>query len=233
MFFYDPTYLIVSLIVVAMLGMASRNVRRTFDRYDQSPNRQGLAGWQAARRILDLNGLQDVAVEKVEGDLTDHYDPQAKVLRLSDRVYNNRTISAIGVAAHETGHALQDKAGYYALQMRQGFYPLANLGSSLGYILIMIGLLAGFATQSFHLAWIGVALYACAVLLTMITLPVEFNASSRALASLSQYGMVTREEHDDTRRVLNAAALTYVAAAVGAILQLLYWIMMISGNQEE
>ncbi len=231
-FFYDPIYLILTLIIFGIMSLASKNVQRTFQKYSQVNNRRRMTGFQVARQILDQNGLRNVNIERVQGNLTDHYDPREKVLRLSQPVHDSPSVSAIGVAAHEAGHALQEKTGYAALKLRQHFYPLANFGSSFGWILIMIGLFMGFATQNFMLAWFGVALYGCGVLFTVITLPVEFNASSRAMAALTNNGIVTQDEYDNTRKVLNAAALTYVAAAVGAILQLLYIVMMLLGSEE-
>ncbi len=234
-FFGDPGFLILSLLIAGMLGLASKNVERTFQKYHQVANRRRMTGAQVARQILDMNGLRDVAIERVQGKLTDHYDPRSRVLRLSQLVHDHPSVSAIGVAAHEAGHALQDKAGYFALKLRQGIYPLANFGSSFGMILIMIGLFTGMMSQggNFTLAWIGVALYGCGVFFSIITLPVEFNASSRALAAITQNGIVTQDEYSGTRKVLNAAALTYVAAAAGAILQLLYLVMMLLGASEE
>ncbi len=233
---FDPVYMMLVLILMLMMGAASSNVKNTFSKFSEVPVRRRMTGAQVARYILDSNGLKNVSIERVQGELTDHYDSSSKVLRLSDPVYNSPSISAVGVAAHEAGHALQDKSGYYALKLRQGIYPLASIGSNFGMFLIMIGIFAAFLTQAsnvgFSIALLGLAMYACAVLFTLVTLPVEFNASKRALACLTQYGIVSQEEQTGTRKVLNAAALTYVASAVGAIMTLLYYAMIVFGSRE-
>ncbi|MEW6237896.1 MAG: zinc metallopeptidase [Candidatus Omnitrophota bacterium] len=227
---------ILMIFIILIMAIASKNVQATFRRFSEVPIRRRITGAQAARYILDSNGLQNIPIERIAGALTDHYDSRSKILRLSEPVYNSASISAVGVAAHEAGHALQDKSGYFALQLRQGFYPIASVGSNLGMGLIFIGLFAATLFQlgatGFTIALIGLVLYACAVLFTIITLPVEFNASRRALACLTEYGIVNEEENAGTRKVLNAAALTYVAAAVGSILTLLYYAMIIFGNRD-
>ncbi len=227
-------FFILMIIIMVVMGLASQRVKATFMRFSKVPNRRRMTGAQAARYILDSNGLTDVAVERVAGDLTDHYDPRSRVLRLSQSVYDNYSVSAVGVAAHEAGHALQDKTGYVPLMFRQSFYPIANIGSNFGMLLIFMGMVGIFILGDFGImiALAGLALYACAVLFTIVTLPVEFNASKRALAALTQYGIVTQEEHEGTRKVLNAAALTYVAAAVGSVLTLLYYASIIMGGRD-
>ncbi|MBN2326637.1 MAG: zinc metallopeptidase [Candidatus Omnitrophica bacterium] len=224
---FDPVYMLLMVFIMLMLGLASKNVQATFTKFSKVPIRNRMTGAQAARYILDSNGLQNVAIERVSGSLTDHYDPRSKVLRLSEPVYDSMSISAVGVAAHEAGHAIQEKTGYAPLMLRQGVIPLASFGSQFGLFLVIIGFFVGA-----FLSWIGVALYGIAVLASVITLPVEFNASSRALAQLTQYGIVSSEEHTGTKKVLNAAALTYVAAALGAILTLLYYVMLLMGNRD-
>ena len=221
-------YWILMIFIMLMMGLASKNVQATFNRFSKVPIRNRMTGAQAARYILDSNGLQNVAIERVQGNLSDHYDPRSKVLRLSEPVYDSMSISAVGVAAHEAGHAIQDKIGYAPLMLRQSFIPIANFGSTFGMIVLMIGFFIG----TFALCWVGVALYGMAVLASVITLPVEFNASSRALAQLNQYGIVSSEEHAGTKKVLNAAALTYLAAALGAIMTLLYYVMLLMGNRD-
>lgn len=233
MFIFDPGFLIVSLICMAILGLASRNVQATFKRFSTVPIRRRMTGAQTARAILDMNGLYNVAVERVPGNLTDHYDPASKVLRLSQPVYDSMSVSAVGVAAHETGHALQDKDHYGPLKFRSGIVPLVNVTSNIGMWMIMIGLMVGFGGGTPLLGILGLILYSSGVFFALVTLPVEFNASSRALAVLTQNGIVTTEEFNGTKKVLNAAALTYVAAAFGAILQLLYLAMMILGNSRD
>ncbi len=220
-------YWILMIFIMVMMGLASKNVQATFARFSKVPIRNRMTGAQAARYILDSNGLQNVAIERVHGNLTDHYDPRSKVLRLSEPVYDSMSISAVGVAAHESGHAIQDKTGYAPLKLRQGVIPLANFGSKFGLILVFVGFFLGT-----FLSWFGIALYALAVMASIVTLPVEFNASSRALAQLTQYGIVSNEEYAGTKKVLNAAALTYLAAALGAIMTLLYYIMILMGNRD-
>ena len=229
---YDMNYWVMILFIMLMMGLASNYVQHTFRRYSKVPLRRRLTGAQAARLILDRHGLNDVVVERIPGKLTDHYDPRERILRLSEPVYDSMSVSAVGVAAHEVGHAIQDKNHYAPLKLRQGVVPLANFGSTLGNILIMVGLVMGFMGATYTLAVIGLLLYSMGVMFALITLPVEFNASNRALAVLTQTGIVTDEEHDATRKVLNAAALTYVAAAVGAILQLLYWAMLVLNSRD-
>lgn len=226
--YFDPQYMILTFFILIMMGVASRNVQHTFAKFSKVPIRNRMTGAQAARYILDANGLRNVAIERVSGDLTDHYDPRTKVLRLSEPVYDSMSVSAVGVAAHEAGHAIQDKTGYAPLMLRQGVIPLASFGSQFGLFLVILGFFVGT-----FLSWFGIALYGVAVLASIITLPVEFNASSRALAQLTQYGIVSSEEYSGTKKVLNAAAMTYLAAAVGAILTLLYYISLLSGNNRE
>lgn len=233
MIFLDPTYLIIMVISAVLVGLAAKNVQATFNRFNKVPVRRRISGAQAARYILDANGLRDVVVERVAGNLTDHYDPRERVLRLSQSVYDSTSIAAVGVAAHETGHALQQKDSYAPLQLRQGLYPITTLGSNLGMILIMAGLFLGFASNiMFTFAYLGLLLYGMGVVFSIVTLPVEFNASSRAMAQLTQYGLVSSEEYTNARKVLNAAALTYVAAALVAVLELLYWAMLILGGRD-
>ncbi len=224
---FDPVYMMLTVFIMLMMGMASRNVQATFTKFSQVPIRNRMSGAQAARYILDRNGLQNIAIERVSGALTDHYDPRSKVLRLSEPVYDSVSISAVGVAAHEAGHAIQDKNGYAPLKLRQGVIPLASFGSQIGLALVILGFFVGA-----FLSWLGVFLYGIAVLASIITLPVEFNASNRALAQLTQYGIVSSEEYTGTRKVLNAAAMTYLAAALGAIMTLLYYVMLLMGNRD-
>ncbi len=221
------TYFMLILVVMLMMGLASQNVQMTFKRFSKVPIRQRMSGAQAARYILDANGLQHVAVERVHGNLTDHYDPRSKVLRLSEPVYDSYSISAVGVAAHEAGHAIQDKDGYAPLKLRQGLIPLANFGSQIGLYVMVFGMMIAPL-----FGWIGLGLYSMGVLAAFITLPVEFNASSRALAQLTSYGIVSSEEYTGTKKVLRAAALTYVAAALGAIMTLVYWLMVLYNNRD-
>lgn len=227
-YYYDPTYILV-LIGVVISMIASSNVNRTFNRYSRVRSHTGLTGREAAERILRANGIYDVQVQHVSGNLTDHYDPKNKVLRLSDATYSSASVAAIGVAAHECGHAVQHATGYVPLKFRGALVPIANFGSSIAWPLILIGLLIG-GNSSDILINLGILLFSAAVLFQIVTLPVEFNASSRALRALETSGMLYTEEIHDTRKVLRAAALTYVAGAAAAILQLLR-IILISGGR--
>jgi Zn-dependent membrane protease YugP len=184
-----------------------------------------LTGAQVARAILDRNGLFDVPVELTPGELTDHYDPLRRVVRLSEPVYYGRSVAALGVAAHETGHAIQHKIGYVPLQLRTAIVPAVNIGTNIGWILMLLGIVIGIS----GLAWVGVILFSLGTLFALLTLPVEFDASRRALALLTTMGIVDRTEEGQAREVLNAAALTYVAGLVMAVLNLLYWISLVSG----
>ncbi len=223
--FFDPTYILV--IIGAVLCMAaSAKVNSTYKKYAKVRSRSGMTGAQAAQRILQLSGIHDVQVQHIAGNLTDHYDPTHKVLRLSDSVYGSPSVAAIGVAAHECGHALQHKEGYAPLKIRSMLVPAANIGSKLGLPLVILGIILGIGFRLpgggyFSLAQIGVWVFAFAVLFQIVTLPVEFNASGRALKMLGNYGMLGSDEVSGCRRVLSAAALTYVAAAASSILQLL------------
>lgn len=223
--FFDPTYILV--IIGAVLCMAaSARVNSTYRKYSKVRSRSGMTGADAAQRILQLSGIYDVQIQHIAGELTDHYDPAHKVLRLSDSVYGSRSVAAIGVAAHECGHALQHKEGYAPLKIRSMLVPAANIGSKLGLPLVVLGIILGIGFNLpgggyFSLAQIGVWVFFFAVLFQIVTLPVEFNASGRALKMLGNYGMLGSDEVNDCRRVLGAAALTYVAAAASSLLQLL------------
>lgn len=221
-FYFDPTYLLV-LIGAILCLYAQARVSSTYNKYAKIRSRSGMTGAQAAQRILDLSGIYDVRIERVGGQLTDHYDPSNKVLRLSDSVYGSYSIAAIGVAAHECGHAVQHNKGYTPLQIRSALVPAANIGSRAGIPIVILGALLG---MNQVLIQIGIWVFALAVLFQIVTLPVEFNASGRALAMLGNYGMMERDEVSGCRKVLKAAALTYVAAAASAILQLLRLVLL-------
>lgn len=221
-YYFDPTYLLV-LIGAILCLYAQARVSSTYNKYAKVRSRSGMTGAQAAQRILDLSGIYDVRIERVGGQLTDHYDPSNKVLRLSDSVYGSYSIAAIGVAAHECGHAVQHNKGYAPLKIRSTLVPAANIGSKAGIPIILLGALLG---MNQVLIQIGIWVFALAVLFQIVTLPVEFNASSRALAMLGNYGMMERDEVSGCRKVLKAAALTYVAAAASAILQLLRLVLL-------
>jgi Zn-dependent membrane protease YugP len=224
MFFYDWTILLVLPGLLLALA-AQAMVGGTFSKYQRVPARSGLTGAALARRMLDSRGLTDVAVERVSGKLSDHYDPSNRVLRLSDGVYGSASVAALGVAAHETGHALQDLEGYAPLKLRTAIVPAVGFGSNLSWPIFLVGLI--FSWEPLLVA--GIVLFALAVAFSLITLPVEFNASRRALAALSAGGYLMPEEIDGASKVLRAASMTYVAAAVGAILQLLR-LLLLAGN---
>ncbi len=211
------------LIGAVLCLYAQMRVNSTYSKYAKVRSRTGMTGAQAAQKILGMSGIFDVRIEHVGGRLTDHYDPAHKVLRLSDAVYGSTSIAAIGVAAHECGHAVQHQREYGPLKIRSALVPAANIGSRAGIPLIILGAVLGMNQM---LIQIGIWVFALAVLFQVVTLPVEFNASGRALAMLGDYGMMERDEVSGCRKVLHAAALTYVAAAASAILQLLRLVLL-------
>ena len=226
-YYYDPTYLLV-LIGAVLCIIAQIRVKSTYSKYSRIRSRSGLTGAQAAQKILQLSGIYDVRIEHVRGELSDHYDPSNKVLRLSDSVYASDSIAAIGVAAHECGHAVQHNKGYAPLSFRTALVPVANIGSWAGVPIIILGVFLG---MNQILIQIGIWVFALAVLFQIVTLPVEFNASGRALEMLNNYGMLEQDETGKCRKVLSAAALTYVAAAAAAILQLLRLILLFGNGR--
>jgi len=231
-FYFDPLYMAFLIPALLLSVGAQMWVKSSFARYGQVPNRRGLSGAEAARRILSAAGLGEVRVETSQGFLSDHYDPRTKVLRLSPDVYSKASIAAVGVAAHEAGHALQDARGYAPLKLRSGLVPVAQIGSQLAFPLLILGFFIG----AMGLVKLGVILFAGAVLFQLVTLPVEFNASRRALAALEGVGVLSGDEIPAARTVLSAAALTYVAAAVAAVAQLLYFLLrsgMLGGGRDE
>lgn len=228
--FYDPTYVLVMIGVVICL-LASAKMNSTFSKYSRVRSHSGMTGKEAAEALLHREGIYDVRVEYVAGNLTDHYDPRAKVLRLSDATYQQTSVAAIGVAAHECGHAIQHARGYAPLSIRGALVPVANFGSSIAWPLIIIGLIMNSQTSQLFLD-LGVIAFSLAVLFQIVTLPVEFNASRRALKILGNTGMLYPDEVKDTRKVLTAAALTYVAGAASAILQLLRLIMISNSRRD-
>lgn len=225
MFYLDPLYFVFMLPAIIFVMFAQHRVKSTFQKYSQVRTNQGITGAQAAAEILRSNGIYDVQIERVQGALSDHYDPRSKVLRLSEPVYGNASVAAVGVAAHECGHALQHAGGYAPLAVRSAIVPVASIGSMLGPIMLIAGVIIGLT----QLAWLGIAFFAAGTLFALVTLPVEFNASSRAMQQLTNLGIFDRTEYDQGRKVLNAAALTYVAGFAAALLQLLYYISLVSG----
>jgi len=221
MLFFDPLYLVfMAPALVISLG-AQIWVKRAFSKYSKIASRSGYSGGRAAAVILSRNGVDGVRIEEARGFLSDHYDPRAKKLRLSADVYRSNSLAALGVAAHEAGHALQHAQGYAPLQLRSLLVPVTSLGSNLAWPLLIIG----FLLQSAMLVQLGIVFFAGVVLFQLVTLPVEFNASFRALAALRASGLVSDYEIGGSRKVLTAAAMTYVAAAAAAILQLIYFLM--------
>jgi uncharacterized protein len=226
---FDPMYLVMMAPAIVFVLFAQHRVKSTFTKYAEVRTRSGLTGAQVAAEILRANNIYDVEIERVPGQLSDHYDPRSKVLRLSDSVYGSTSVAAIGVAAHEVGHAIQHNRGYVPLQLRSAIVPVASIGSNLGPMMLIAGVIFGLV----QVAWAGVIFFAAGTLFALVTLPVEFNASSRAMAQLSNLGIFDRTEYDQGRKVLNAAALTYVAGFAAALLQLLYYIMLVTGMRRD
>jgi len=217
---FDSQYVLI-MIAALILGFITQGyVNRAYRRWSQVQLATGRTGAQVARAMLDSEGLNSVGIEVVPGNLTDHYDPKANVLRLSEGVYSGATVAAAGVAAHEAGHAVQHARGFVAARIRMALVPAASIGSQGAWVLIMLGLVLGVT----GLAWLGVIAFSLAVLFQVVTLPVEFDASRRALAALSTTGMLPEQQVAGARNVLTAAALTYIAAALISIMQLLYWV---------
>ena len=230
-YYWDPTYILVVIGAVICM-IASARVKGTFNKYSQLRSMSGMNGAQVAQRVLQAAGIYDVQVRHVSGSLTDHYDPRTKTVNLSDPVYNATSVAALGVAAHECGHAIQHAKSYAPLSIRSALVPIANFGSMLAWPVILIGLL--FNTRSSGLIIdIGILLFSAAVLFQLVTLPVEFDASRRALVMLRTRGILADDELKYTRRVLKSAALTYVASAAAAILQLLRIILITNGRRRD
>jgi len=226
MFFFDPMYLIFMIPALALMGFASWYVRHSYNKWSQVRASSGLTGHQAAQRLISTGNLYGVQVQGTAGQLSDHYDPRNKTLFLSQGVANSPSVAAVAISAHELGHALQDAEDYFPMRVRSMLVPAVNIGSNLGWILIMIGLVLRMTS----LAWIGVAVFAAGALFALATLPVEFNASARAKQLLYQTGIIqTEEEQRGVNQVLNAAALTYVAGLITAVMQLLYYVFLVGG----
>lgn len=231
--YIDWTYVVLVLPAMLLSLWASSNVNSTYARYSKQLNSRGMTGAEAARRLLDANGLRNVPVEMTEGELTDHYDPKANVIRLSAGVYGGRSTAAVGVACHEAGHAIQHSVNYAPIKIREAIVPITNLGAKLSMPLIILGLLLGSMSQLFiYLAYAGVALYGLCAIFQLVTLPTEFNASSRALASIEGMGLLQGEELDGAKKVLRAAALTYVAALAVTLMQLLRFALIVSSRRD-
>jgi Zn-dependent membrane protease YugP len=228
MYFYNSTYLIFMAPAFILMMLTSWYVKSAYNKWSKVPSNSRMTGAQAAQRLIANSGLYGVTVEGVRGNLSDHYDPRTKTLRLSQGVANNASVAAVAIAAHELGHALQDSEDYIPLRFRAALVPAVNIGSWLGWILIMIGLFLNMT----NLAWMGVLVFSGGVIFALATLPVELNASARAKQLLADTGIIQSEqERRGVNNVLNAAALTYVAALVTAVLQLLYFVSMIGGRR--
>jgi uncharacterized protein len=222
----SQSYLIIMLPAFLLMMAVQWYVKSAYNRWSRVPARSGTTGAEAAQRLAQSGGLYDVRIEGIAGNLTDHYDPRTKRLRLSQGVYQGQSVAALAIAAHELGHALQDHEGYLPLRLRAAMVPAVNIGSYLGWILIMIGIVI----QALELAWLGVAVFSAGAFFALATLPVELNASARAKRLLRDTGLIRGvEEERGVNNVLNAAALTYVAALITAVLQLLYWASLVMG----
>ena len=232
MYFFDPLYFVFLGPAIVLTLFAQWRVKSTYSKYSQIENQQRISGARAARVLLDSAGLQMVQVEHVPGELSDHYDPTSKILRLSDGVINSTSVAALGIVAHECGHAVQDAQGYALLKTRSALVPAVNIGSNLGPMLIFASIIL---TSFLHitglnwLIWVGIGLFALSSVFALLTLPVELDASKRAMQMLTTSGLVDRTEYSQARQVLNAAALTYVAGLATALLQLLYYISLATG----
>ena len=230
-YYWDPTYILV--VIGAIICMiASAKVKTTFNKYSQYRSYSGMNGAQVAQRVLEAAGIYDVTVRHVSGNLTDHYDPSTKTVNLSDPVYNSYSVAALGVAAHECGHAIQHAKNYAPLSLRSALVPVANFGSMLAWPLILIGLFIN-GRSSTLIIDLGIVLFSAAVLFQLVTLPVEFDASRRALVMLRTQNILSHDELKNTRKVLKSAAFTYVASAAAAILQLLRIILLVGGRRDD
>lgn len=224
---FDITYFFYMIPALILMGLTSWYVKSTYNKWSKVRARSGLTGAQATERLIAAGGLYGVRVEGIAGEMTDHYDPRAKVLRLSQGVANVPSVAALAIAAHELGHAMQDAENYFPLRLRGAMVPMVNIGSNLGWILILIGLFLNIM----QLAWVGVIAFAAGAVFALATLPVEFDASARAKRLLADSGIISgQEEMKGVNNVLNAAALTYVAGLVTAVLQLLYYVSLVTGR---
>lgn len=229
MFYYwDPTYILVIFALILSM-IASFGVNATFNKYKKQKTARGITGAEAARRVLDMNGLQNIKIEHVSGNLTDHFDPSAGVIRLSDATYNDTSVAAVGVAAHEAGHAVQHAVGYAPIKIRNSIVPVVNIGNALSMPLFLIGLLL----NMMGLAYLGVILFSLTLVFQLVTLPVEFNASRRAISILDSSMLLYEDEIKPAKKVLRAAAMTYVAAVAATALQLLRFLLIIGARRDD
>jgi Zn-dependent membrane protease YugP len=232
MFFFDPLWFMIMIPPLIFMIYAQARVNSAFNKYSKVVNSQHITGSEAAEKLLQSNGLGNVRVEEVKSRLGDHYDPSKKVLRLSPAVANTPSVAALGIVAHEVGHAVQDKVGYSYMRFRMSLVPAANLGSTLGYVFVILGFLLAMFGAAFGMTvvWVGVFLFSLAVIFSLVTLPVEYNASNRARQMLRSTGLVVAQEYDGASAVLSAAALTYVAATLQAVAQLFYFVLLAMGG---
>lgn len=229
---FDWTYLVLVLPCVLLSLWASANVNSTFNKYSKQLSIRRITGAEAARRVLAANGVYGVRIDRVSGNLTDHFDPKTNVIRLSDSVYDSASTAAIGVAAHEAGHAVQYAQGYGPIKLRAAIIPITNIGSKLAMPLILIGLLLTFAEGfSFFFVYLGIACFGLSLVFQLVTLPVEFNASRRAMVAIEGSGLLTEDEQKGAKKTLKAAALTYVAATATALAQILRLILIFGGRR--
>lgn len=229
---FDWTYLYIVLPCLLLAMFASAKVNSTFKRYAKQISTRHITGREAAERVLRANGINSVRVERISGNLTDHYDPKANVIRLSDSVYDNASTAAIGVACHEAGHAVQYAQEYFPIKIRAAIIPVTNIGSKLAMPLILLGILFGsLGTYSYTLVYLGIAMFALSLVFQLVTLPVEFNASRRAMQAIEETEILTEEEQRGARKTLTAAAMTYVAAVAVSAAQLLRLILLFGGRR--
>jgi uncharacterized protein len=238
MFFYDPLYMVVMLVGMALVFLPQMWLKNVYGKYNEAPSSRGMTGAEVAEAILRENRILDVQVEPTSGFLSDHYDPTSKKIRLSEDHYYGRSIAGVAVAAHEVGHAIQHAQGFAPVVLRSSLVPVVNLGSQLGPILLMVALGIGFTSHimpswAWNLAWVGVLLYGSTVLFHTVTLPVEIDASSRATKILAGSRYLTTQEMDGAKKVLTAAAFTYVATALYALIQLMYYVFTIINSRRE
>ena len=228
---FDWTYVVLVLPCLILSLWASSNVNSTFKRYSSQFSSRRITGAEAAQRVLSANGVRDVRIDRVSGNLTDHFDPKTNVIRLSDNVFSSTSTAAIGVACHEAGHAVQYSEGYFPIKLRSAIIPITNFGSRLAMPLILLGLLFSYVGSfSYTLVYLGIACFGLSLVFQLVTLPVEFNASRRAISAIEQGGILTEEEQKGARKTLRAAALTYVAATATALAQLLRLIVLFGGR---
>ncbi|MBE6618554.1 MAG: zinc metallopeptidase [Ruminococcaceae bacterium] len=231
MFYIDWTYIILVMPAIIFSMWASMRVNTTFEKYSKQNSARRMTGAEAARRVLQANGVHNVRIEKISGNLTDHYDPKANVIRLSEAVHDSVSTAAIGVAAHEAGHAVQHAQNYAPVKIRTAIVPITNIGSKLAIPLVIVGILLSYVSAQYaSIAYAGVAAFGLCVVFQLVTLPTEFNASRRALVAIEQCGILSRDELDGSRKVLTAAALTYVAALAVTLMQFLRLFLMVAGS---